>query len=62
MVAKYRERTVRLQVEVSVEELRRIDDYRFVLRLPNRSAAVRALMEAGMSSADDDAASKKPAN
>ena len=48
------ERTARLEIVVSENELKAIDDYRFRLRLPNRSAAIRALLQAGMKKAADD--------
>jgi hypothetical protein len=47
------DRTVRLQVEVSGSELKAIDDYRFQSHLPNRSAAVPALLQSGMTSETD---------
>jgi hypothetical protein len=43
------ERTYRLQIFVSPEELAAIDDFRFRSRLPNRSATIRALLDRGMS-------------
>jgi hypothetical protein len=43
------ERTYRLQILVSPEEWAAIDDFRFQSRLPNRSAAIRALLDRGMS-------------
>jgi hypothetical protein len=45
---------VRLQVIVSENELQAIDDYRFQFRLPNRAAAVRALLQTGMTSTNKD--------
>jgi hypothetical protein len=41
-----------------------IDEYRFRFRLPNRSAAVRALLQTGMTSTnkDDDADNEKAPN
>jgi hypothetical protein len=48
------DRMVRLQVIVSENELQAIDDYRFQFRLPNRAAAVRALLQTGMTSTNKD--------
>jgi len=45
-----RNRTLCLQVKVSRNELKAIDEYRFQFRMPSRSAAVRALLEIGMAS------------
>ena len=36
-----REREERLQIMLSISELRAIDDFRFKFRLPSRAAAVR---------------------
>ena len=49
-------RTVRIQLDLSETELQAIEDYRFRLRLPNRSAAVRALLQTGLKDegADND--------
>lgn len=55
------ERTLRLQLSLSAKEVRAIDDYRFQYRLPNRSAAVRALLQTGMAS-EGRRLEKKPAN
>jgi hypothetical protein len=43
-----REREERLQIMLSVSELRAIDDFRFKFRLPSRAAAVRELMKRGL--------------
>jgi len=58
------DRTVRLQVVVSEGELQAIDEYRFRFRLPNRAAAVRALLQTGMTSTnkDDGADNEEAAN
>jgi hypothetical protein len=58
------DRTIRLQVIVSENELQAIDEYRFRFRLPNRAAAVRALLQTGMTSTnkDDGADNEKAAN
>jgi hypothetical protein len=55
------DRTVRLQIVVSEDELRAIDDYRFQFRLPNRAAAVRALLKSGMNK-DDGGDNEKAAH
>lgn len=47
------QRTAPLRVVLSVEELQAVDEYRFQYRMPNRSAAVRALLQAGLDSKDD---------
>jgi hypothetical protein len=54
------DRTVRLQVVVSQDELQAIDEYRFRFRLPNRAAAVRALLQSGINK--DDGADNEAAN
>jgi metal-responsive CopG/Arc/MetJ family transcriptional regulator len=58
------DRTVRLHVNVSEDELQAIDAYRLQFRLPNRSAAVRALLQTGMTSTNKDngADNEKAAN
>jgi hypothetical protein len=56
MGARERERTERLQVVLSTEELAAIDEFRFENRLPSRAAAVRELMRRGLlPSPGDDA-------
>ena len=56
MGARERERTERLQVVLSTQELAAIDDFRFENRLPSRAAAVRELMRRGLiPSPGDDA-------
>ena len=42
------ERSERLQVMVSAEELAAVDEFRFENRLPSRAAAVRELMRRGL--------------
>jgi hypothetical protein len=42
------ERTERLQVELSREEITAIDDFRFENRMPSRAAAVRELLRYGL--------------
>lgn len=43
-----RERTERLQVVLSTEELAAVEEFRFENRLPSRAAAVRELMRRGL--------------
>lgn len=40
----------RLQIMLSPEELRAVDDYRFRQRMPSRAAAVRELFRLGLGS------------
>lgn len=42
-------RMERLQVMVSDDELRALDDWRFKSRMPSRAAAVRELLQRGLS-------------
>jgi hypothetical protein len=53
-----RQRTAPLRVILSVKELEAVDEYRFLYRMPSRSAAVRALLQTGMASKDDGDAEK----
>lgn len=46
------ERGERLQIMLSAEELRAVDDWRFDKRMPSRAAAVRELLRRGLQ-ADD---------
>jgi hypothetical protein len=46
------ERSERLHIMVSSEELEAVDTFRFKERLPNRSAAVRELLLLGMAATD----------
>ena len=55
------DKTIRIQVFVSENELQAIDEYRFQFRLPNRAAAVRALLKSGMNK-DGDGDCEKAAN
>ena len=41
-------REERLQIMLSPEELRAVDNYRFVHRMPSRAAAVRELLRHGL--------------
>lgn len=41
-------RDERLQIMLSVEELKVVDDFRFRQRMPSRAAAVRELMKRGL--------------
>ena len=52
-----RTRRHRVQIMLTPQELRKVDDYRFALRMPNRTAAVRALIKLGLASEGVDLAS-----
>lgn len=43
-----RARTFRVQVPLSAEEMRALDDFRFDHRMPSRAAAVRELIRRGL--------------
>jgi hypothetical protein len=45
------EREERLQIMLSPEELKAVDDFRFVHRMPSRAAAVRELFRVGLAAA-----------
>lgn len=47
-------RTEKLQLMLSDEELRAIDDWRFDKRIPTRAAAIRELLRRGLTSAAAD--------
>lgn len=42
-------REERLQIMLTTEELRALDDWRFAQRMPSRAAAVRELLRRGLS-------------
>jgi hypothetical protein len=42
------DRDVRLQVMLQPEELRAIEDFRFVKRMPSRASAIRELLRRGL--------------
>ena len=42
------ERAERLQIMLSAEELRAVEDWRFERRMPSRAAAVRELLRRGL--------------
>jgi len=44
-----RTRDERLQIMLSPDELEAVDDFRFKLRMPSRAAAVRELLQRGLS-------------
>lgn len=50
-------RPERLQVMLSPEELRALDDWRFVKRMPSRAAAIRELLRRGLATEGVDLAS-----
>jgi hypothetical protein len=41
-------RPERLQIMLSAEEVRALDDWRFVRRMPSRAAAIRELLKRGL--------------
>jgi hypothetical protein len=43
-----RERSERLQIMLTDEELRSLDDWRFAMRMPSRAAAIRELLRIGL--------------
>jgi hypothetical protein len=43
-----RPRRHRVQIMLTPQELRKVDDWRFTLRMPSRTAAVRALIKLGL--------------
>lgn len=47
-----REREERLQIMLSHEELKAVDDFRFTFRLPSRAAAIRELLKRGLEALD----------
>jgi hypothetical protein len=47
-----RERDERLQIMLTDEELRALDDWRFAMRMPSRAAAIRELLRRGLADAD----------
>jgi hypothetical protein len=50
-----RERTLRLQVMLTADELAAIDDFRFNNQVPSRAAAVRELLRRGLAKAKEAA-------
>jgi len=51
-------RTLRLQIELSAEDLEAITEYQFRMRIPSRSEAVRELLKRGMESEREEPSSK----
>lgn len=43
-----KKRTVRIQVQLTEEELQSLDEWRFANRIPSRAAAIRELMRLGL--------------
>ena len=43
-----RDREERLQIMLTEEELRALDDWRFAMRMPSRAAAIRELLRIGL--------------
>jgi hypothetical protein len=54
MTPRKPERTERLQVCLSADEIAAIDDFRLRARMPNRVAAVRELLRRGLASAENE--------
>jgi hypothetical protein len=52
-----REREERLQIMLTMDELRAVDDFRYKTRMPSRAAAVRELLNRGLRSVDTGVAS-----
>ena len=52
MASKTGKRTEKLQLMLSDEELKAIDDWRFDHRLPSRAAAIRELISRGLHTAE----------
>jgi hypothetical protein len=54
----------RLQIMLSADELRVLDDWRFTYRLPSRAAAIRELLKRGLAveGIDLETAGKQSAN
>jgi len=55
-------RDERLQIMLSPDELKLVDDFRFQYRMPTRAAAVRELLHRGLASAGAAADGQKSAN
>ena len=51
-----RPRRHRVQIMLTPQELRNVDDWRFTLRMPSRTTAVRALIKLGLASEGVDIA------
>jgi hypothetical protein len=52
-----REREERLQIMLTMEELRAVDDFRYKTRMPSRAAAVRELLNRGLRAIESGVAS-----
>ena len=48
------ERTERLQVEISLDDIKAIDDFQFDGRFPTWAAAIRELLRRGLAEASKD--------
>ena len=55
-------RDERLQIMLSPEELKLVDDFRFQYRMPTRAAAVRELLNRGLASSGLAADGQKSSN
>jgi hypothetical protein len=54
MTPKDPDRTERLRVMLSADELAALDEFRFANRIPTRAAAFRELIRLGLASAEKD--------
>jgi hypothetical protein len=52
-----REREERLQIMLTMDELRAVDDFRYESRMPSRAAAVRELLNRGLRAIESGVAS-----
>jgi hypothetical protein len=52
-----REREERLQIMLTMDELRAVDDFRYKTRMPSRAAAVRELLNRGLRAIESGVAS-----
>jgi hypothetical protein len=52
-----REREERLQIMLTIDELRAVDDFRYKTRMPSRAAAVRELLNRGLRAIESGVAS-----
>ena len=51
----HKKRSERLQVMLDIDELKYIDSWRFMYRMPSRAAAIRALIREGLKATMDPA-------
>ena len=60
MTTDQADRTERLQVLLSTDELASIDEFRFEHRMPNRAAAVRELLRLGLAAEEKRPTGRRP--